>query len=285
MITQILINSFVLGSTYALASAGMTLVYGIVHILNFAHGAIYMLGAYGIYFFAGKIGLSFFASLGLSVVCVTLIALLLDILVFRHIYGQFMQSLVATLGLSLVLESSIQFIFGADARIIRSFTSGVVNVMDASISIERIVIALVSVSAITGLYLFVKYTKIGKAMRAVEQDRVTASLYGISVKFTCLVALMLGFALAATAGGLMSPTGYISPFMGSEVVLMAFCIIIVGGLGSVAGCILAAYLVGTAQSIVSTLIGAEVSHLVTFAILGLVLLIKPSGFFGHAIED
>src|SRR6266581_1564540 len=256
LLIQSMVIGLSLGSTYILMALGLTLMFGMMHIINFAHGAVYMLGAFVIYYVFFQGGVPYFAA--------------------------FAVALVVLLALSTFLEAAGYPVFGQLDKHVPSVFGGTRNILGVRLSVERLMIIPIAVALVAGLYLFINKTKIGAAMRAIEQDKEAAALQGVNVNIVNGLAFGVGFALAAAAGALMAPIFKLDPMMGEQPLLKAFIIIILGGLGSIPGAILGGLILGLIDSIVATALGAEPAFLLSFVFIILLLLFRPTGLFGHA---
>jgi branched-chain amino acid transport system permease protein len=271
-----------IGSIYILMALGLTLMFGMMHIINFAHGAVYMLGAFVIYYVFFQAGVPYFAAFVLAMVLLGAFGYLIERAIYRPIKGGIEPTLVALLALTTFLQAAGYPVFGQLDKHVPPVFAGTRNVLGVMISVERLMIIPVAGALVLGLYLFINKTRLGGAMRAIEQDREAASLQGVNVDRINGLAFAVGFALAAAAGALMAPIFKLDPMMGEQPLLKAFIIIILGGLGSIPGAILGGLMLGLIDSIVATALGAEPAFLLSFVFIILVLLFKPTGLFGHA---
>jgi branched-chain amino acid transport system permease protein len=282
LLAQGLAIGLLTGILYVLVALGLTLIYGILHIVNFAHGEIYMLGAMGVFY----LYVVFKLPLALTVLVILLLALLLGVAVerafFRSLRGQWLQLVVASVGISLIIQSLAWIAFGIQEKNVASTFPGVFQVLGLRLPKERVLAAGVAVILVAALYVLVYRTKVGLAMRAIEEDEETARMLGIDADRIASIAVALGFALAALAGAFVAPIYSLNPGMGLEVILMSFLIIIVGGLGSITGTVLAGLLVGVLQSVGGVLLGAEAAYGVVFAVMIGVLIVRPAGLLGRA---
>jgi branched-chain amino acid transport system permease protein len=282
LVTQALAIGLLTGILYVLIALGLTLIYGILHIVNFAHGEIYMLGAMGVFYlyvvFKLPFGVTLLAILLLSV----LLGLVVERAVFRSLRGQWLQLVVASVGLSLIIQSLAWVAFGIQEKNVPSTFTGVVSLGGIRLPTERLVAATVGVVLVAILYALVYRTKVGLAMRAIEEDEETARMLGINADRVAALACAVGFALAALAGAFVAPIYSLNPGMGLEPILMSFLIIIVGGLGSITGTVLAGLLVGVIQSVGAVLFGAEAAYGLVFVVMIVVLVFRPSGLLGRA---
>jgi branched-chain amino acid transport system permease protein len=272
-----------IGSIYILMALGLTLMFGMMHIINFAHGAVYMLGAFVIYYVFFQGGVPYFAAFVLAMVLLGAFGYLVERSVYRPIKGGIEPTLVALLALTTFLQAAGYPVFGQLDKHVPPVFPGTRSVFGVMISVERLMIIPLAGVLVIGLYLFINRTRLGAAMRAIEQDREAAALQGVNVNMVNGLAFGIGFALAAAAGALMAPIFKLDPMMGEQPLLKAFIIIILGGLGSVPGAILGGLMLGLVDSIVATALGAEPAFLLSFVFIILLLLWKPTGLFGHAI--
>ncbi len=270
------------GILYVLVALGLTLIYGILHIVNFAHGEIYMLGAMGVFYGYVVLKLPFAVTLVAILVLSLVLGLVVERGFFRSLRGQWLQLVVASVGISLIIQSLGWIAFGIQEKNVPSFFTGVVAVAGVRLPIERLIAAAVGVVLVVLLYLLVYRTKVGLAMRAIEEDEETARMLGIDADRVAALACAVGFSLAALAGAFVAPIYSLNPGMGLEAILMSFLIIIVGGLGSISGTVLAGLLVGILQSVGGVLLGAEAAYGLVFVVMIVVLVVRPTGLLGKA---
>jgi len=279
---QSLVNGLTMGMMYVLIALGLTLLYSIMHIVNFAHGEIYMLGGFVSYYLVTRLGFNYFVSLPITMVVLFVVGIIMEKLFFSRVRGNFMHCLLITLGISLIFQSLGWTFFGTEDVTVPSPISGVFRIGTIFIPKQRLLSALIGLGLVGLLYLLITKTKIGRHMRAIEQDSEASELFGVSINLVNMVALGIGFALAAIGGALIGSIFVLNPSIGLVPMLKAFVIIILGGLGSIGGCILAGLLLGIIDSVIATLLGANLAYVVAFAILILIIIIRPRGFFGHA---
>ena len=271
-----------IGSIYILMALGLTLMFGMMHIINFAHGAVYMLGAFVIYYVFFQWGAPYFAAFLVAMVLLGAFGYLVERGIYRPIKGGIEPTLVALLALSTFLEAAGYPVFGQLDKHVPPVFEGIRNVLGVMISVERLMIIPIAAALVLGLYLFITKTKIGAALRAIEQDKEAAALQGVNVHVINGLAFAIGFALAAASGALIAPIFKLDPMMGDQPLLKAFIIIILGGLGSIPGAILGGLMLGLIDSTVATALGAEPAFLLSFVFIILLLLFRPAGLFGHA---
>ena len=270
------------GILYVLVALGLTLIYGILHIVNFAHGEIYMLGAMAVFYFSVVFKLSLAPTLVLILVLSLLLGLLVERVFFRSLRGQWLQLVVASVGISLVIQSVGWIVFGIQEKNVPSFLPGVVEALGVRLPRERLLAAGIGLVLVVGLYWLVYRTKVGLAMRAIEEDEETARMLGVNADRVAAMSVALGFLLAALAGAFVAPIYSLNPGMGLETIFMSFLIIIVGGLGSITGTVLAGLLIGVLQSVGAVMFGAEAAYGVVFVVMILVMILRPAGLLGRA---
>jgi branched-chain amino acid transport system permease protein len=282
LLVQSTIVGLSIGSIYILMALGLTLMFGMMHIINFAHGAVYMLGAFVIYYVFFQAGVPYFAAFVIAMMLLGAFGYLIERSIYRPIKGGIEPTLVALLALTTFLQAAGYPVFGQLDKHVPPVFTGTQDILGVRISVERLMIIPLAGALVIGLYLFINKTRLGGAMRAIEQDKEAASLQGVNVDRINGLAFAVGFALAAAAGALMAPIFKLDPMMGEQPLLKAFIIIILGGLGSIPGAILGGLMLGLIDSIVATALGAEPAFLLSFVFIILVLLFKPTGLFGHA---
>jgi branched-chain amino acid transport system permease protein len=245
-----------------------------------------MLGAYLVYYFMGlnlikSVLLNYIVGLVLTMAIIGILGVGIEKVFFRPIRGKVVQGLILSLGLSMFIQGVGNWGFGVSDKAISSVFRGVISLGGVSLSTERLVAVLVSAALVIALHIFVAYTRPGGAMRAIEQNPEGAALQGISADFTNTLAFFVAAGLAAAAGVLIAPIFVINPTMGGGPLLKAFMIIILGGIGSVYGCIAGGLVIGFMESFVTVLLGAEYANAVGFIIIILVVLIRPRGLLGY----
>jgi len=282
LLAQGLLIGLVNGILYVLVALGLTLIYGIVHIVNFAHGEVYMLGAMGIYVLhvAGGWPLPLATAAVLALAWAAGVAV--ERAFFRRLRGQWLQLVVASVGISLIAQSLSWVIFGAQEKYVPSYLPGVVQAFGLRIQLERLLAAGVGLALVAGLYGLVHRTRLGMAMRAIEEDEEMARMLGVDSDRVASITVGLGFLLAALGGALVAPIYSINPGMGLETILMSFIIVIIGGLGSITGTVLAGLLIGILQSIGALALGAEAATILVFGAMIGVLILRPQGLMGRA---
>lgn len=286
-ITQVL-NDLQLGSIYALVALGYTLVYGIILLLNFAHGDIIMVGAYISWLVMSKLGLNPAIAVVLSIVGCMLLGVLIDKVAYAPLRdAPRLSILITAIGVSYFLENGSQLLFGADAKVVPAYTSvSNIQVGDLTLSFSAIVTVVVTAVATVVLTFLVQKTKLGKAMRAVSEDMGAARLMGINVNTTISFTFAVGSALAGI-GAVLYCMAYTqaSPTMGIMLGTKAFVAAVLGGIGSIPGAVIGGLLVGFAEVFVSA-IGLSVwQDAVVFLLLIVVLIVKPTGLLGRPMTE
>lgn len=283
---QFLINGAFISSVYALMAMGLTLIFGVLQIADFAQGALYMLGAYVSFYLTNRGGLSYFLSLPAAMLSIAGIAVLNNLAVYRPLRRTGgATTFVAALGILLILQNTALWAFGADYRLIRSpFGDGKVTVLGAVVTHQQLFIVAVTAALVLIVWLFLHRTKVGKGLRAMSQNRDAAALMGIHPDRIALVTFAIAGALAGAAGALVSPTRAFDPHIGSLAILKSFAIVIFGGMGSLSGALLGSFVVGLAETMTAAYLAAEYSDLIAFVLMVLVLFVRPQGLRGSAVS-
>ena len=284
---QTLISGLSLGSIYALIALGYTMVYGIAKMLNFAHGDIIMIGAYTAFYAMTAFHLHPIFSVVLAVITSTLLGVVIEKVAYTPLRSAPRLSLLITaIGISFLLENGAQLLFGADTKSMDTLVPGNVTFGPVTVSYTAILTIIVAVIAMVALTLLVQKTKLGKAMRAVSEDMGAAQLMGISLNKTISFTFAVGSALAGIGSVLyLCAYSQASPTMGSMLGLKAFVAAVLGGIGSIPGAMIGGFAIGLLEALVAA-VGLSVwKDAVVFAILIVVLLVKPSGIMGHPVTE
>jgi branched-chain amino acid transport system permease protein len=281
---QALISGILIGGVYALIGIGLTIIFGVMRIINFAHGELQMIGMYVTFFLFALLRVDPFVSILITAPLMFLFGALLQRVFINRILGALPQNqILLTIGLGLIMSNSMMLAFTSDYRILTtSYSSSSVTISGLSISTPLMISFVITAAITAALYWFLLKTDTGQAIRATAQDREAARLMGINVSRMSVIAFGLGSALAGAAGALISPTYYIFPQVGSTFTLKAFVITVLGGMGSVVGATLGGVLIGVAESLGAAYIGAGWKEVVVYTIFLLVLLFKPSGLLGKS---
>lgn len=291
IIAQLLVGTLQYTIMYALVAIGIALVFGIMKVLNFAHGEMFMLGGFVSYFFFGAFALdvlglnpylAFVLTMVIAIVLVGGFAFLLEKLAFRPFRGDLLGALIVGAGLSILIQMSLAFAFGADPKHVPSVFAGAIAVGGVSLAKQSIAMIAVGIAILAAFSVLIRFTKIGLGLRAAAQDKDAAVLQGLNYGAVSSIGFAAGAALAAVAGVLVAPTAYVGPFVGSNYLLNAFIITVVGGLGSIPGCVLAAAIMGLIGSFGYFFLGGTATNLLGFVLIVVVLVVRPQGLLGHS---
>jgi branched-chain amino acid transport system permease protein len=288
VVFQQVINGVVLGSLYVLVALGLTLVYGVLVQINFAHADVVTLGAFAAYFFVNGLGGNYLASVAVALLVGTALGWLMNATIFAPLRerGNELLPLIATIGVSVMLENAMLAFFGPIPYAFESpYSNNVIRFAGTFITFQNLLIIVVSVAAIAMLYAFMKFTFLGKALRAVSQDRETAGLMGINPNQVVMLTFVIASALAGMAGAMLGPVLVLTPFAGTSVIVKAFAIVIIGGFGNVEGTILAGLLVGLIESFTTQYLDTGMIDIVVFGLLLLTLALRPTGLIAERREE
>jgi len=280
----ILVFGLATSGIYALMAVGVALIYGVGRVINFAHGAFYTLGAYLTYVYASRLGIGWWAGAALAILSVAAIAAVFDRLLVEPLREREIILWIMTFAFAFAVRELIVLVFGARPYSIPAFAPGSVSVLGQTIAAQRLLIVGTSGLAIGLLWAFLYRTKTGKALRAVALNRTGAHLVGIPVRSAHAAVMAISAGLAALAGIVISPINVVTPDMGLEPLLMAFTIVILGGIGSLRGSLVAALIVGYAGALVSFLWDPELVTFMALVVVFSVLIVRPTGLFGMAVE-
>jgi len=282
---QQILNGILIGSVYSLMALGLTLIYGILHIPNFAHGNKYMLGAFISLTLVAVFKVNYWLAILLSMVVLGLVGLAVERYIFRPLHDQpHINSFIAAIGLLLLLEGISFAIWGGEWQRFPSAYKQTLNLFGVTITLHRLLVIVATAVLIVLLQLFIKKTTWGWTIEALAQDREGAQLVGINVYWVSSMAFAIGTALAAAASSLIAPIYLVYPAMGSLPLIKAFVVIILGGMGSLPGAVFGGYLLGLIESLAGGYLSMFWADLLAFAVLVIVLTIKPTGLFGKGAE-
>jgi len=283
---QLLLNGIVIGVIYALVAMGLSLIFGVLEIVNFAHGEFYMLGAMLAYFLTMNAGLGYWA----TILVVTAVAVGLGYVLYEALLGSlqgegFERSILLTLGLSMVLQNGAVFLFTTTPKMMQTSQSySNVSVGDLRVSVMRLLALGLGLLAFGALYLILYRTRVGKAMRGVAQSRDAALMVGIDPRAVSRLAVAIGIGLSGLAGAALAPVYAVHPLMGFSFVFKAFAIIIIGGLGNIAGAAIAAVGLGILESFVGGFFPLVMVDALAFTSMIAILLLRPQGLFGRGVR-
>jgi branched-chain amino acid transport system permease protein len=288
VVVQQAINGIVLGSLYVLVALGLTLIYGVLVQINFAHADFVTIGAFSAYFFMNLAGGSYLMSIAVALVAGGVLGWLINISVFAPLRrkGGELPPLIATIGVSVMLENGMLAWFGPVPYAFETpYSQQVFRFAGIFVTTQSVIIIAVSATTIAFLYCFMKFTFLGKALRAVSQDYETAGLMGINPNHLIMLTFVLASALAGMGGAMLAPVLVLTPFAGASVIVKAFAIVIIGGFGNVEGTILAGLLVGLIESYTTQFLDPGVIDIVVFGLLLLMLAFRPTGLISEGHEE
>jgi branched-chain amino acid transport system permease protein len=278
---QTVVNATYAASYMALVAVGLVLIFGVMGVINFAHGELYMAGAYTVVALYADMGINFFAAVVIGLAFVGVLGLLMEFALFRPLRDNPLGGLIASIGFLLILQTIAVLGFGVQMEHVPPSTQGKVVFSDGVVlTYQRLYVILTTLVLLTALWLFLRKSKFGWALRACAQDREAAALQGISINNTARLAMFIGAALAGVAGALTAPLVAPTPYMGHPVIITAFIIIIVGGIGSLEGAVLAAILYAFVNTFVTTIYDGTLANIVGLLLMLVVLIVKPTGLFG-----
>jgi branched-chain amino acid transport system permease protein len=281
---QHLVNAVILGGTYALLGIGLTLIFGIMRVVNFAHGELYAFGAYTVYLVSVALGIDFFLGLVVAVVAGAALGALIEVALLRPMRNADIDTvMLVMIGAWIVMQNTELLAWGGVAKAIPTpFPEAPLTIGPVSISWLRVFVLLVAFMLIVGSYLVIQRTRLGKAMRATFQDTETAALMGVNINGIYTATFALGSGLAAAAGALLGPVFLVTPSMGDLASLKAFAIVILGGLGNITGATIGGFILAFVEEIGAGYISSGYRDAMGFLIIIVVLLFKPTGLFARA---
>ena len=281
---QHLVNAVILGGTYALLGIGLTLIFGIMRVVNFTHGELYAFGAYAVYLLAATLGLNFFLALAVAILAGALIGALIEIALVRPMRGADIDTvMLMMIGAWIVMQNSELFFWGGVAKaVVTPFPDAPLVIGPVSVSWVRVFVLIVALMLIAGSYLLIHRSRLGKAMRATFQDTETAALMGVHIKGIHTATFALGSGLAAAAGALLGPVFLVTPSMGDLASLKAFAIVILGGLGNITGATIGGFVLALVEELGAGYVSSGYRDAMGFLIIVAVMLFKPTGLFARA---
>ncbi|MBO9354939.1 branched-chain amino acid ABC transporter permease [Bordetella petrii] len=282
LLVQALVNGVIIGLLYLLMAVGFTLVFGVMRIVNFAHGQFYMVGAFATYVLMAHWEWPFLAAMLGAFVVTAAVGWVVEWVVLKPFRHDELNGMIATIGVAMILQSAALLVFGPDSQIMPQVAEGVFRLGSAIVPASRLYVAVCSVIILACLYVFLIHTRQGKALRAAVQDMEIAMAQGVRAKFMYPLGFSIGVGLAAIAGALMAPLFSVSPFIGSTPLLKAFIVVILGGLGSIPGAALASLLLGIIESVASSFISNSVAEILIFVLVMGILVVRPAGLLGKA---
>ena len=277
-------SGILIGGVYALVGIGLTIIYGVMRVINFAHGELLMIGMYLTWIIFTSFGVDPFLSIAITIPAMFLFGAFLQRVLINRVLNALPQNqILLTIGLGLVLSNVVMLIFTSDYKIITTrYSSSTINLAGLPVSTPLAISLLITAVITAILYVFLLKTDTGQAIRATAQDRDAAQLMGINVKRMSVLAFGIGTALAGTAGALVSPTYYIFPQVGGAFTLKAFVIVVLGGMGSVIGATLGGIIIGVTESLAAVYVSSGMKEVFVYVLFLLVLLFKPAGLLGRS---
>lgn len=282
ILVQTLVNGLFIGGIYALVAVGLTLIYGVMVIMNFAHGEFLMLGMYITFGLFTLFGMDPYLSVPIAALIVFLIGAAIQRgLIQRVLNAHPLNQIVLLLGVSTLMIGLVQFFLTAEPRAIHvSYETEVLTLMGIRMSIPRLIAFLASLVISTGLFLFLQYTRVGKAIRAVSQNRNAALLMGVNVKFIYMLTFGIGAAVTAVAGVFLTPNYKMIPTIGQSFSVIAFVVVVLGTMGNFIGAFFGGLIIGVVEVFAGYFLGGDVKIIASMLVFILVLLFKPAGLFG-----
>ena len=287
MILDILITSIINGSTYALLAIGFSLIFGVARIVNIAHTAFYMMAAYCIYFASYKMGLPLLVGMAAGIVLVPIFGLIVYKIFIDPIREHEAAVLIGTIALAIALQEIMMIVFTGDYLSVPPIVAGYFTLFGVKVFYQHLITFVAVVVVLGGLRFLLMKTRLGVAIRATAQDREVANLMGMNESRVALITVGISIALAALTGAVIAPLTILDPFMWMHPLIMMMAVVVLGGLGSLKGSFIAAYILGFAEALVVFVIpmGSFLKGSVALSIMILVLLVRPEGLFGVAFEE
>jgi|CXWL01.1.fsa_nt_gi branched-chain amino acid transport system permease protein len=277
-----LTNGLVIGVIYALSAMGVSLIAGLMRVVNFAHGEFYLLGGYLSYEAGVRLGVPPLLAVPLATLALWLLGLAFERLLIRPTYGDEMQSLIVTFVLSIILQNALLLVFGPYPQKSLGFARGVVHLFGSfDYGRQRLASMLLAAAVLGAVFLLIERTWFGRSLRAAAQDRTMAQLLGINVERVNSRGFALGTALAGSAGALFAPIFALTPSGGAEISLSAFVVIVLGGMGSLKGCLIGGLILGFVENLGAAYVSTAYRNIFGFIILIVVLAARPQGMFGR----
>jgi branched-chain amino acid transport system permease protein len=280
LLIQTAVNAAYAASYMALIAVGLVLIFGVMGVINFAHGELYMAGAYAIVYLYAGMQMPFLVAVAVGLAFVGCLGLVIEWAMFRPLRDNPLGGLIASIGFLLVLQSGAVLLFGVRAQNVPAVSRERLDIAGAVLTYDRFMVIAATIVLLAALWSFLRFTRFGRALRAVSQDREAAALQGISINQTARWAMFIGAALAGVAGALTAPLVPTTPYMGHAVIVTAFIIIIVGGIGSLEGAVIAAILYAVVHTLVTTFFDGVIANIVGLLLMLAVLIVRPQGLFG-----
>lgn len=287
MVERIIIYGLISGGVYALLAVGFSLIFGVARIINLAHTAFYMLAAYLIFTFANSLGLPLALSVVLSIVAVIILGIFSYRLLIDPVRGHETTILIVTIALAIIIQEAILRAYGGGFLSVPSIISGYVRIWGTKVLYQQILTFGAVLVILLCVWALLMKTRLGIAIRATAQDREVSNLMGINVARTGMIAMAISVALAAIAGALVAPLQVLGPQMWTHPLVMVLAVVVLGGLGSIKGSLIGAFMLGFSETLVVFLApsGAYLKTAVALAVMLIVIMIRPQGLFGVSFEE
>ena len=283
LLAQTGLNALYAAAYLSLVAVGLVLIFGVMGVINFAHGELFMLGAYVVVALYTGLEMPFVLVAALALMFVGCVGMLMEFTMFRPLRGNPLGGLVASIGFLVVLQALVSMGFGVRMEHVPPVTQEVIVFSEkVRLPVQRLAVIVAAAAFLGALWLFLRRTRFGWALRASAQDPEAAALQGISIRKTSMMAMFIGGALAGVAGALTAPLISVNPNMGHSVIVAAFIVIIVGGVGSLEGAVVAAFAYAFVHTAVTTIWDGVIADIVGLLLMLGVLIVKPTGLFGTA---
>jgi len=283
LLAQTGLNAVYAASYISLIAVGLVLIFGVMGVINFAHGELYMAGGYTVVLLYSDFQMPFFLAVAAGLICVGCLGLAMERALFRPLRDNPLGGLVASIGFLMILQALAAMGFGVRMEHIPPVTQHVIEFSDrVRLPLSRLFVIIAAIVLLSALWIFLKKTRFGWALRAAAQDPEAAALQGISINQTARIAMFIGAGLAGIAGALTAPLVSVNPHMGHSVIVTAFIVIIVGGVGSLEGAVVASVAYAIVHTFVTTFWDGVIADIVGLSLMLLVLIIRPTGLFGSA---
>ncbi len=277
------VNGIVLSAIYIMVALGLALLLSIMGIFNFAHGAIYMIGAFVTYSLAQDAGLNQWVALLVSMILVGAFGLFLEKFCFRPFGGKAFEVIVMSIALILILETAVVVTAGGNNRALPAFISGNIKIGVVSVTNDKILTFVIGLVLLIILTWLINKTKLGQQMLAVAQDREGSALQGININRTAAIATVIACVLAALSGSLMSSLYYLGPFMGDNILMKAIEVVILSGIGSFGGILVGGLIIGFMDAVLPLVMNPLIAQAITIGVIIVILLVRPKGLFGYEL--
>ena len=281
LLGQATVNGLVVGLLYLLMAVGFTLVFGVMRMVNFAHGEFYMLGGFAAYALVVKLALPFLVAVALAVVLAILFGSMLEWLILKPFRKDELNGMIVTIGLAMILQNAALMAFGADPVSLPPIASGASTVLGITVANSRLYVVVFAIVVLLLLYTFLRHSRPGRGLRAVVEDAEIAAVQGVRSRLYYPLGFGIGVGLAAIAGALMAPLFSVSPFMGQTPLLKAFMVVILGGLGSIPGAAVAGLCLGLLESYSSLFLSSSTADMLIFVLVVMGMLVFPRGLIGR----